>query len=391
MEFGSLLSRMRHSGLRIFTQPIRHQLSRRLVWCYLGVLGAPQALEGQLRNQLVVGAGDPRGAAEITVCSQNLKNYGSRLIWQQREGVAGGLSYEEKEEGLVVRIIRGKCDIVAVQEVLGKTLEEAKAGADRLAKQLSRSSGRIFVARVAPGEDLISRVGFLFAKDAVDLVQEVSYSQVELPKLSKEDRPQFFGRAPFEVQFKSSKGRNEVQRLVTVVNFHLKSKVGGVQDAAGLEFETLRMQMAEAIRRIVATRHQSSLDLADSPLLLVGDRNSSFDSASAKILEGVLTLENFQEKGGCRMSKKGLPLCLVGTSLPAKFFSVFVGEDNHRNYPGTFLYKGKWEWLDDILMPQTSLHYAWRDFDSPYSYESGLINKPEGVSDHSLAFVRLNW
>jgi hypothetical protein len=60
-------------------------------------------------------------------------------------------------------------------------------------------------------------------------------------------------------------------------------------------------------------------------------------------------------------------------------------------YPGTYLYKGEYSWLDDIIMPAESLRYAWQTAFSEGVYGSGLIATPEEASDHALVYVTLNW
>jgi hypothetical protein len=126
-------------------------------------------------------------------------------------------------------------------------------------------------------------------------------------------------------------------------------------------------------------------------LIVLGDRNSNFDTASARILEGTLALKHFQEEGGCRLSKRGVPLCKQGTALPQRLFSVLLGDPQTKLQPGTFRFKKEYSWLDDILMPLESLRYTWRSFDNSESYDCGVVNEPGLASDHALVYVKLNW
>jgi hypothetical protein len=116
-------------------------------------------------------------------------------------------------------------------------------------------------------------------------------------------------------------------------------------------------------------------------LLVMGDRNSNYDVASAKILEGVLALESFQSEGPCRMSKRGVPLCKAGSAFPGKLFSVLTGDPQTRLLPGTFQYKNVFSWLDDILMPPPSLEHALAYADESGDYASGVEWSPTEASD----------
>ena len=126
-------------------------------------------------------------------------------------------------------------------------------------------------------------------------------------------------------------------------------------------------------------------------LVVLGDRNSNFDVASARILEGSLTLGSFMAGGPCRLSKRGVPLCKVDSELPRKLFSVITSNKETMPQSGTFSYKGEYSWLDDILMPAESLRYAWTTAYSEGSYNAGALYTPKDASDHAMVYVKLNW
>jgi predicted extracellular nuclease len=180
-------------------------------------------------------------------------------------------------------------------------------------------------------------------------------------------------------------------KIVAIVNFHFKSKRGGEGDPAGLEYETLRMQMAEALRRIVENRHAQSFANGATILVVLGDRNSHFDTASARILEGILTLNEFQRSGKCRLSKRGVPLCQAETRVSQKLFSVLTTDRQASKQPGTFVYKGEFSWLDDILLPAEALPFARSRDAVEGDYDAGVVYKPATASDHAMVYVRLNW
>lgn len=347
--------------------------------------------QAQLRVSSFESEDDPRGDPELIICDQNLGNFGALRDVQSRDTSVDSTQLLNKQIDLVKRFVKHNCDIIAVQEVLGRTPELAHQALKQLTDLLQKRTNRFFVSVVGEGEDPLSRVAFLYARDKVSLLNTVIYNNVELPRLSPEDKPEFFARAPLEVQFTTKPGVNSIQKVISLVNIHFKSKRAGRDDPAALEWETTRMVMAEAVRRIALNRHQKSVSLGDSIVIILGDRNSSQFSASARILEGTLRLTNFQNEGGCRLSESGFPLCKANVSGPKDFISVLTDDPETKTQPGTFRYEGKYHWLDDILLPQESLRYAFTRYDQPGDYDVGLVTEYPKASDHGMVYVRLNW
>ncbi len=336
-------------------------------------------------------AGDPRGPADLTICSQNLKLFGTLDEVKRRNPRFTEGELRQKVDDLVRRFHVVRCDVIALQEVLAKNQAEGEAALKPLIEALRARSGRSFEARVGPPGDGGMALGFLVAQDRASVLNMLSYARVELPKLTPKQRPRIFSRTPLEVQLSVKSREGDLTKVVTVVNFHLKSKRGGEGDPTGLEWETFRMEMAEGFRKIIEVRHQDAFASGSSILVVLGDRNSDFDVASAKILEGSLNLASFQQEGGCRVSKRGVPVCQSGKSMPQRLFSVVTSNSEVATYPGTFEYKGEYSWLDDILMPAESLPYAWVSPSSEAKYNSGVVSQPQGASDHSMVWAKLNW
>jgi predicted extracellular nuclease len=334
---------------------------------------------------------DPRGEPDLVVCSQNLKLFGTYAVMKARSPGYKLSQYELKVEELVTRFRREQCDVIAVQEVMGKSEAEGKAALAELIRVLRRDTGRIYESRIAPPADGAMTTGFLVARDRAEILQAFSYARVELPRISKKQKPRIFSRMPLEIQLAVTSREGELRKTVSVVNFHFKSKRGGEGDPTGLEWETYRMEMSEALRRILEARHEGSFASGESVLLVLGDRNSNFDVASARILEGSLTLGSFMSGGPCRLSKRGVPLCKVDSELPRKLFSVITSNKDAMPQSGTFSYKGEYSWLDDILMPAESLRYAWTTAYSEGSYNAGALYTPKDASDHAMVYVKLNW
>ncbi len=355
------------------------------------VLGVFSPARAQTREAVVVTAGDPRGAAELTVCSQNLNNYGSlgkmkaRLPGMTAEGA------QEKESALIARFLTAGCDVIALQELIAENEEAGEIVLKKFADQLRFKSGRFFQPVVGPSNDRLLRNAFLFAQDRAELLHSTSYYRVELPRISPAQKPRYFSRGPLEIQL-NVKGKDDAPaKVVSLVDFHFKSKAGSKTDATGLEWETYRMEMSEALRRVVENRYARAFASGETILLLLGDRNSNFDSASAKILDGSLPLKLFQDEAPCRLSKRGVPLCQAETMLPQRLFSVLTGDSKTRLQPGTLQYKNVYSWIDDILMPAESLPFAWREANSEGHYQSGIVYRPTAASDHALVYVTLNW
>jgi endonuclease/exonuclease/phosphatase family metal-dependent hydrolase len=335
--------------------------------------------------------GDPRGEPDLVICSQNLKLFGTYQTIARSNPAYSKERHRARVDNLAQRFIEARCDVIAVQEVIGKNQTEGEAALSELVAELRDKTNRIYQAVTAPPTEGSMTNGFLIALDRATLLQSLPYGRVELPRISKKQRPRLFSRPPFEVQLSVKSRESGLVKPISVVNFHFKSKRGAKDDPTGLEWETYRMEMSEALRRIVEMRHKEAFASAESILVLLGDRNSNFDVASARILEGSLSLSSFGEKGPCRMSKRGAPICVVETQLPRRLFSVLTSNSSVSTYQGTFEYKGEYSWLDDILMPAESLSYAWRSAYSEAEFNSGLVYTPKDASDHALVYVKLNW
>ena len=347
--------------------------------------------EAQSRQPIVSETQDPRGEPELVVCSQNLANYGSINDVRTRDP---GMTPEDlrlKEQNLAKRFVRRGCDAIAVQEILGKTVEAGTKALQSLALALRRRTGRIWAVKTGESSDPFARVGFLVATDRAEIMTAASYSNVELPKTVPNQRPRLFARGPIEVQLRVKGRDGTFPKVVTLVNFHFKSKRGAKDDPTGLQWETFRMEMAEALRRLVIKRHEKAFRTGESIIVLLGDRNSNFDAASANILEGALTLKHFQEGGPCRLSKRGVALCQPNSVRPRYFSSVLQTDPQVKLLPGTFFYGNEFSWLDDILLPTEALRFAWQDAASEGDYSSSVTYSEKSASDHAMVSVALNW
>ena len=335
---------------------------------------------------------DPRGGPDVTICTQNLDGFGRYGDVARRSSGFEREDYKLKIEDLVKRFRRAKCDIVALQEVLGSKIEHAREGMKFLTQAIKDASGRYFDVEIGESNDRLSRIGFLYAKDKASVLGRASYHKVQLPKISENQKPREFSRGPFELQLKVKGSGSEAEsKIIKLVTFHFKSKRGSRDDPSRLEWETFRMEMAEALRVVVENRFADSFESASSILVLLGDRNSNYDSASARVLEGRTPLRLYQGTAPCRVSERGIPLCRASASETPVLFSVLTGDPQSTGLPGTYLYNKVYSWLDDILMPAPSLRYARSLYDREGDYDVGIIRGDSFGSDHALAYVRLNW
>jgi hypothetical protein len=334
---------------------------------------------------------DPRGAVDLTVCSQNLKLFGTYVDTKKRNHIYSDVAHQLRVQAITQRFVAARCDVIAVQELMGRSKVNAEDALRQVADALRVQSNRIFSVIVAPPVKGEMTTGFLVAEDRASVQQAFPYARVELPKLNKKGRPRMFSRVPFELQLLVPGKNGARSKIVTLVNFHFKSKRGGQDDPSGLEWETYRMEMAEALRRIVEQRHPNTFGSGESLLLLLGDRNSNYDVASARILEGGIDLAFFEQGGPCRLSKRGVPLCKKDQRRAQKLFSVLTQGAAIKKHPGTYSYKNSYSWLDDILVPQETLPVAWTTATSDGDYNAGVVYSPAEASDHALVYVRLNW
>lgn len=333
---------------------------------------------------------DPRGPVNLTICSQNLMNYKATEKSSVRlETLPADL--QRKIEGLLRRFEAAQCDVIAVQEVLGNKEEEARNSLRHLATILSIRTGRQFDFIVSPGDHEPSRVGYMVAKDSAEVLNSMAFSKVELPKLSPNEKTRFFVRTPLELQLRTKDPEGRGAKVITLINLHSKAKRGAQNDPTESKWETYRMEIAEAVRRIVLNRHRGSLFSGKSIIAILGDRNANFNSASAKILDGSLTLKHFAQGGKCSVSKDGMPYCKPGIDAQPSFYSVLTTDPDTKLIPGTHVFKGEASWLDDILLSIPSLRFAWASFERAGDYESGVISAFPAASDHALVWTKLNW
>jgi hypothetical protein len=349
----------------------------------------------QVRINVPISGTEPRGAAELVVCSQNLQNYGLLPDFLSRNRGTAAREFYRKQDALATRFAATDCDVIMVQEVLGGDEIVSAKALKNLADAIRLKNNRFYEIVTGPSNDPFTRLGYLVAVDRAQVLNQNSYFKVELPKLVDEGKPRLFSRGPLEIQVKVKGREGSNSKTVTLINFHFKSKYNAQKDPSRTEWETHRMEMAEALRRIVESRHATSIKTGETLLVMAGDRNSHWDAASAEILNGRLRLSDFKTPGTgtplCKISGRGVPMCAPGTAGAQSFFSLLLGDPETKLMPGTHKYKKVYSWLDDMIAPAATLKFARASFDSEDNFDSGVVYEPIRASDHAMTWARFNW
>lgn len=315
----------------------------------------------------ILGAEVLSADSSITICTQNLNNFGLPALERLREK----RSREEREVKrgeLVARFIEANCDLIALQEIISRDPEE---GEEALSKLIAKSPLGSYLAYTGESQDPLSRVGFLVNPQVAKVIKTHSYADRELPKLSAYQRPRLFSRGPFEIELELVSGERKGSKL-RLITFHFKSKYGSASDPVGRGWETYRMEIAEKLREIALSRVEEQA----IPTLLLGDRNSTPDSASAKILTGILELQDFQELSGCMVSKGGIPYCPMSRAKRTASFTSVFDVVAQRVYKGSHNYRGKYHWIDDILYYRGGSRASFTS--------TRLVSAGAKASDHAL-------
>jgi endonuclease/exonuclease/phosphatase family metal-dependent hydrolase len=316
---------------------------------------------------------------QLIICSQNLERFGSHT----------GLDGMTQESYLVQRFIEAKCDIIAVQEIFGAADKVAELNLNQLAKSLSKKSNREFDHVLGEiGRDQI-RNGFLIAKNSARVEKTFSYPEQNLPRLSLAGSPTRFTRPPLAIIIQATPNLasgGASQKKFVLTSFHFKSKVNGWKDRAKTNYETTRMEMAEGLREWVKFLLPQAGP--DGVIFFLGDRNSNERSASAQILRGTRSLDNFRSRA-CWLNDYLEPDC---EKLPprapilSELMSTRYAENPRQDREGTFSFRNNNELIDEILT--NNLKIARRP---DGSLAVGTTGKFGQGSDHKLVWAELRW
>lgn len=311
--------------------------------------------------------------SELRVCTQNLHRFGeSRSNPPLRNGLT-------QQDLLVRRFIDAKCDIIAVQEIFGGDTYEATQNLNRLSQALARETRRPFAAYTGENEHDLIRNGFLVATDiaAVEKTESMDRARVSgLTPLGPSHRPT---RPPYGLLVTIRPKSGAPQRKLFLGNIHLKSKLGGWKDPTSTQYETLRMEVADAVRDWV--RSESTKSGPNTIGMILGDRNSNDGSASAEILRGARTLADFREH--CQVDHALLPVC-DKTPVRAPAFVPLLAQTKEKSYR----YHSQEEVIDEILIEAEDYPLAQTSSDQTHA---GVVGRYNAGSDHKLVWTELDW
>lgn len=285
-------------------------------------------VEAQIRTRALIyrqrmrekGRRDPRGRAEFTFCTVNGNNYGmpADVVRMFDKGELPRLL--RRERALVYGIVKARCDAVAVQSIIGRGYSRAKAGLRRLATRVGRASGENYHEFVGGGSEQNVYNGFLVRAGAIvgDVVPSNFHDRV-LPRFGDSQEKKFF-RDPLEIEITVHGKDGAADRPLKLVTFDLARALRGAED----EPEAAKMQMAEALRLIVAS-DQRTIDLENPHILLVaGERTVNRTRASSAVLEGRYRLQDFKEGAKCTLNDDRTFSCSSPPS-PLELFNVTTG------------------------------------------------------------------
>ena len=298
--------------------------------------------------------------AQFTLCTHNIK-------WFTGVGV--------KERWRANKLVEAwsNCDVVALQELATGRDGSSVTVLEDLSDLVFKAHGVSMSVHLGASNDSTLRLAYLVNVDLFEVKEDESLSLATLPKLSDGQRPRRFSRGPYVLHLRPYQGSQD--EVISLINLHFKSKHNGFKDPARLMWEGFRVEMAEAVRSYATS-------LSSSSVFVLGDRNNGSASPSAHVLSGLRALEDFQD-GSCVITSKIKALCRVEPRN-----SVFIGVSQlYRLYSstdGSYRYKSKVAWLDDILFLN--------NLDNVSRYQVidfGLRKVEREVSDHSLVYLTL--
>jgi hypothetical protein len=305
---------------------------------------------------------------KFRVCTQNLARVGKAPFGRDKDSVSQQTDY------LIDRIIQAKCDVIAVQEVYGKTKSEADAELRDFTEELSDQAETRFISMVGESQFDEIRNGFILKQSTAKILYAGSPPDGVLPKLNSLQRTRIATRRPYGLLLDVA----STKRHVLLVDIHLKSKVGGFKDPTGLEFETVRMESSEQVRNFAAGLILENNKYSDLLTIILGDRNSKSGSATDAILQGKLTLEDFRK--GCSVRPDLEPSC---KPLHPSMFDPVIAPRTSR---GSSKYRGQEELIDEIYVSSPYLDQLRA---GKLNLDYGLVGEFFKGSDHKLVLIDL--
>ncbi|HMO18381.1 MAG TPA: hypothetical protein PKA63_08630 [Oligoflexia bacterium] len=316
----------------------------------------------------------------LRICSLNLYRLG-----EKRNKTKYRKEHLSQIRDLSKRIIKGNCDVVGLQEVIGDDLDESREIISELVKEVETQGGnKNFDIVLAKSNDKWNRNAFIYDKSRFNLdYQESAYRQ-SLPSLDPRSRSWTHVRGPLIIVLSTRLSPN---RSILLINYHLKSKASGWKDPTGTNYEISRLHAAAGIRELL----DSSAKRAHYPLIkvLLGDRNTGPSGAAAEVLSGRLRFKDFKTGAGCRITPEGTGLCPPEKySIPDMVPVIQKKAAESKRDIGTYKRGRNLEILDEILISSEALSLA-RGNDGVL--QAGVIGEYRKGSDHLMSWVMIDF
>lgn len=344
---------------------------------------------------------DPRGEPEIRVCGLNMQNYG--LPQEVKRIIRGpeAKRFARKERALLAAVGDARCDVVAVQGLIGKDPVVAEEGLERFAGKLGERLGGSWRALVGDSNHSFGANAFIVRDDEIDILMRRSYASRLLPGLDNFVEQMFF-RGPFEIILAvRGKGSAEGKQLV-IMTAHFRNSLNN----KAKEAEPARVQMAEAVRKLNSFS-QAEIDPENPPIfLVVVDRGAGRYAASSLVLEGALELNDFAPGGPCTLNDRGAAECTERPHRPLALYPLLAnnvysttkqGGDGKSGFakqgPGDTL-RAKRERdqraVEIYIMP-TDVGFARVNPHADGRFAAGVVPIKGQPSESPLTWVELNW
>lgn len=359
---------------------------------------------------------DPRGEAELRVCTVHLNNFGPATEFKRLMKGETPEKRVARESSAVKAIAAAGCDVVALQAIYGVSFSRAQGAVEGLVKKLSRLTDAEWTIQMEEGTKQLLWGAFLIKEGAGEVLRSESVDGL---------RPAPFGptpvrdvtRAPTTLSIKV-RGKGSAQsKIVTLVNYDLRHALAGKTPDTAF----VRVQLAEVLRGVVEKFALQDQVVNPQLLVLLGDRNDVRDSAPMQVLEGRLRLSDFTEDGTCKLEgEKELKLRCSEVKRKGKLLFGLISENafGMRKRPPAPKpppakheeEKAEGEQTDaeekkvlkrpppvvetrtsEIYLTQRDLKYARLLSDSLSRYRVGTEPVRNGLADSPLAWVELNW
>lgn len=324
------------------------------------------------------------GEQDIRVCTLNMHRLGEKTASIKNPDFRTQMNFLSK------RVRDASCDVVALQEVPGKTKEISQKNLEPFIHSLNRDSSktgrgvRSFEVVLADSNDSFIRNAVLYDANIFSLKSEKSWNRQFLPKLDTRSAPWSHVRGPLSVILEHKK---KGQRDILIVNYHLKSKASGWKDPAGTKYELQRMIAATAIRDIPLQLIKEK-KTNDPIVILLGDRNSDVSGAASEVLSGRLDKNDFSKNGSCRISEEGTALCPADVYKEVEMIPLLQKKASMQGIEiGTYRFRNRLQILDEIYINKKYFSRASSTRGVPQAGTEGEFLKG---SDHLLGYVSIS-